>query len=59
MDPLLTSSMLQASFNRDNSKKAEASSNISSYQTLKMDNDFVVIIRTEEARKKVVLCEAP
>jgi hypothetical protein len=43
----------------NNSKKAEASSNFSSYQTLKTDNDFVVIIRTKEARKKVVLCEAP
>jgi hypothetical protein len=43
----------------NNSKKAEASSNFSSYQTLKTDNDFVVIIRTKEGRKKVVPCEAP
>jgi hypothetical protein len=43
----------------NNSKKAEASSNFSSYQMLKTDNDFVVIIRTKEARKKVVLCAAP
>ncbi len=39
--------------------KAEELANISSYQTLKTDNDFVVIIRTKEARIKVVLCEAP
>jgi ribosome-binding protein aMBF1 (putative translation factor) len=36
----------------NNSKKAEASSNFSSYQMLKTDIDFVVIIRTKEARKK-------
>jgi hypothetical protein len=43
----------------NNSKKPEASRNFSSYQTLKTDNDFVVIIRTKEAHKKLVLCEAP
>jgi hypothetical protein len=43
----------------NNSKKAEASNNVSSYQMLKTDNDFVVNIRTKEARKKVELCEAP
>jgi hypothetical protein len=42
----------------NNSKKAEASSNFSSYQ-IKTDNDFVVILRTKEARKKVVFHERP
>jgi hypothetical protein len=52
--------MLQASFKlRITARKAEASSNFSSYQTLKTDNDFVVNLRTKEASKKVVLCEAP
>jgi hypothetical protein len=32
--------------------KAEELANISSYQTLKTDNDFVVIIRTKEAVNK-------
>ena len=36
------------------SKKAEVNSNFSSYQTLTMDNDFVVKLRANEARKKVL-----
>jgi hypothetical protein len=44
---------------RNTKIKAEELTNISSYQTLKTDNDFVVIMHTKEARKKVVLCEAP
>jgi hypothetical protein len=44
---------------RNTTLEAEEFVNISSYQTLKTDNDFVVIIRTKEARKKVVLCDAP
>jgi hypothetical protein len=43
----------------NSSKKAEASSIFSSYQTLKTDNDIVVIIRTKEARKKVVFHKRP
>jgi hypothetical protein len=39
------------------SKKAEVNSNFSSYQTLTMDNDFVVKLRANEARKKVVAHE--
>jgi hypothetical protein len=35
------------------SKKAEVNSNFSSYQTLTTDNDFVVKLRANEARKKV------
>jgi hypothetical protein len=45
--------MLQASFKlRITARKLKpvASSIFSSYQTLKTDNDFVVIIRTKEAR---------
>jgi len=41
------------------SKKAEVSSNFSSYQTLTMDNDFVVKLRANEARKKVGAHERP
>jgi hypothetical protein len=37
----------------NNSKKAEVSSNFSSYQTLTMDNDFMVKLRANEARQKV------
>jgi hypothetical protein len=33
------------------SKKAEVSSNFSSYQTLTMDNDFMVKLRANKARK--------
>jgi hypothetical protein len=39
--------------------KAEELSNLSSYQMLKTDNDFVVISRTKEARKKMVFHERP
>jgi hypothetical protein len=33
------------------SKKAEVSSNFSSYQTLTIDNDFMVKLRANKARK--------
>jgi hypothetical protein len=39
------------------SKKAEVNSNFSSYQMLTMDNDFVVKLRANEARKNVVVHE--
>jgi hypothetical protein len=39
------------------SKKAEVNSNFSSYQTLTTDNDFVVKLRANEARKNVVAHE--